>query len=332
MTVVKIATNYSDPTTCMKALMENGTAKIALKITWMMKKRRTNNMFTKICRMSQKDLKQFVAKQLKATHDKVIEGDGYVFAQGEFPVLLVAHLDTVHKELPKVINYDKKTDSLSSPQGIGGDDRCGVYMIFEVLQQFNCSVLFCEDEEIGGIGAEKFIRSDIAKQLEFNYMIEFDRKGYNDAVFYDCANDDFEDFITDEFYKTAFGSFSDISILAPFFECAAVNLSCGYYNAHTTQEYVVVSEMDESIYQACRILAKTTEEDKFEYVEGHSSYGWESYGYYEKLYLIEWYNHKTRQDEWVEIEAMSKEEAVGKFCMEHPSIPYNEFYISEYKY
>jgi di/tripeptidase len=255
--------------------------------------------------MSQKDLKKFVAEKLKETHDKVIVGDGYVFAQGEFPVLLVAHLDTVHKALPKTILYDKKTGSLSSPQGIGGDDRCGVYMILEIVKRFNCSVLFCEDEESGGIGANKFIKTDLAKTLDFNYMIELDRKGSHDAVFYDCANDEFDDFITEDFYKKAWGSFSDISILAPFFECAAVNLSCGYYNAHTTQEYVVLSEMDESIYQVCRILAKTTDEDRFAYVDGYDGYAWD-WGFEDRLYLIEWYDSKRHQDEWEEIEASSK--------------------------
>lgn len=291
-------------------------------------------MFEKICRMSQKDLKKFVANELKKTHDKVITGDGYVFAQGDFPVLLVAHLDTVHKELPQKIIYNKKTDALSSPQGIGGDDRCGVYMVLEVLKAFNCSVLFCEDEECGGIGADKFTRTELAKTLEFNYMIEFDRKGRNDAVFYDCANDEFEEFITDEFYKTAWGSFSDISVLAPFFECAAVNLSCGYYNAHTTNEYVVISEMQESIFQACKILAKTTENDRFAYVDGYKGTAWDDWGYYgdDKFFLIEWYNTKTKQDDWVEIEAISKAEAIGKFCMEHPDIPYNSFYVTEFDY
>jgi di/tripeptidase len=283
--------------------------------------------------MSQKDLKKFVAKELKKTHDKVITGDGYVFAQGDFPVLLVAHMDTVHKELPKTISYDKKADSLSSPQGIGGDDRCGVYMVLEVLKAFNCSVLFCEDEECGGIGATKFTNTELAKTLEFNYMIEFDRKGSNDAVFYDCANDEFEEFITEEFYKTAWGSFSDISVLAPFFECAAVNLSCGYYNAHTTNEYVVISEMQESIFQACKILAKTTENDRFAYVDGYKGTAWDDWGYYDdKIFLIEWYNTKTKQDDWVEIEAISKAEAIGKFCMEHPDIPYNSFYVTEFDY
>lgn len=289
-------------------------------------------MFKKICKMPQKDLKKFVADKLEETHNKVIVGDGYVFAQGDFPVLLVAHMDTVHKELPKLIVYDKKTDSLSSPQGIGGDDRCGVYMVLEVIKAFNCSVLFCEDEEVGGIGAEKFIKTNLAKTLEFNYMIEFDRNGSNDAVFYDCDNEDFEKFITKDFYKTAWGSFSDISVLAPYIGCAAVNLSCGYYNAHTTQEYVVLSQMKESIYQACEILARTTENDKFEYVESY--YGNElDWNYYEdKVYLVEWYDKKHKRDEWVEVEAMSKVEAVGKFCMEHPNVPYNDIYITEFKY
>jgi hypothetical protein len=262
----------------------------------------------------------------------VIVGDGYVFAQGDFPVLLVAHMDTVHKELPQTILYNKKTDSLSSPQGIGGDDRCGVYMVLEVVKAFNCSVLFCEDEEIGGVGAEKFIRTDLAKTLEFNYMLEFDRKGSNDAVFYDCANDEFEAFITKEFYKTAWGSFSDISVLAPFFECAAVNLSCGYYNAHTTNEYVVISEMQESIFQACKILDKTTENDRFAYVDGYMGTAWDDWGYEELIYLIEWYDEKTKQDEWAEVQAISKAEAIGKFCMEHPTVPYNNLYITVYKY
>lgn len=236
-----------------------------------------NHSFTEICQMSQTALKFYVANRLKETYEDVTVGDGFVYAQGKYPVLLVAHLDTVHETEPVIIYYDENKDALFSPTGIGGDDRCGVYMIFEVLKKFNCSVLFCEDEEEGTVGAKKFIKTDLAKELKFNYMIEFDRKGSNDAVFYDCANEDFEKFITKEFYETSWGSFSDISVLAPFIGCAAVNLSCGYYNAHTKTEYVVISEMAESIEAACKILERTTEEDKFEYIESPYSYsGWNS--------------------------------------------------------
>ena len=295
-------------------------------------------MFKRICQMSQDNLKKFVSKELKATHDKIIAGDGYVYAQGTFPVLLVAHLDTVHSKLPSVITYDEKSDSLSSPQGIGGDDRCGVYMILEIIKHFNCSVLFCEDEEIGCIGAEKFIKTDLAKTLEFNYIIEFDRKGKDDAVFYNCNNEAFEKFITEKFYKTAWGSFSDISVLAPFLKCAAVNLSCGYYNAHTTNEYVVMGEMLDSIYQACQILQKTTDEDKFEYVDYDEILWNDSYvkgdtktQFYEndaeydmQEWAIEWFDYDTFQDKCAIIPALSKAEAIGVWIMDHPSLSFND--------
>jgi hypothetical protein len=308
--------------------------------------------FENICQMSQKELKDHVATELIKTHNNVYVGDGYVYAQGTFPVLLVAHLDTVHKKLPNMILYDFVNDAYSSPNGIGGDDRCGVYMIFEVIKKFNCSVLFCEDEEIGGIGAHKFIETDLAKELKFNYAIEFDRKGSHDAVFYDCDNPDFEDFITEEFYDTAYGSYSDISTLAPFLKCAAVNLSCGYHNAHTESEYVVAKEMDASIEAACKILKRTTEEDKFEYIEakhsyggyysgyyygkqkyGYSkksysygkSYGYDSYDEYDDVftnyYLIE-YNDVNGKPNWWETYAISEAEAVGRFLMWHPTLCY----------
>ena len=285
-------------------------------------------MFRKLCKMSQQNLKTFLADAFKETHANVIVGDGYVYAQGTFPVLLVAHLDTVHKCLPNVILYDKKSNSLSSPQGIGGDDRCGVYMILEVIKKYNCSVLFCEDEECGGIGATKFTKTKLAQQLEFNYIIEFDRQGCDDAVFYHCDNEEFEKFITKDYYKTAWGTFSDISILAPFFGCAAVNLSCGYYKPHTKNEYVVLSEMDESIKAACRILERTTENDKFEYLELYGRY----YNLYdnERLYYIEWQDKATKHYYYVEIYASSKAAAVGQFCMDHPDIPYNDIEVWVY--
>ena len=301
--------------------------------------------FKIICNMTQQVLKNYVEIRLAATHDNIVKGDGYVFAQGEFPVLLVAHLDTVHDQLPGKIKYDKKLGALWSPHGIGGDDRCGVYMILQVVKKYNCSVLFCEDEEIGGVGATKFTKSEVAKGLSFNYIIEFDRKGSNDAVFYDCGNKDFEEFITKEFYETAYGSFSDISYLAPALGCAAVNLSCGYYNAHSKKEYVVLDEMEESIAQACKILDRTTEADKFEYIEaprnygrygGYGNYTWWDYGdygssqnngyrsqYEEKYYLIEFVDNEGKEycdEQW----ANSVAEAIGKFVIDYPNIPYSQ--------
>lgn len=295
-----------------------------------------NKEFEKICKMSQASLKNHVRQKLQKTHHTVLSRDGYVYAQGKFPVLLVAHLDTVHEKLPNMFMYSKKNNRVSSPNGIGGDDRCGVYMIFKILEKFNCSVLFCEDEEVGCVGSSKFADSELARNLEFNYIIEFDRANANDAVFYSCANDEFEDFITKEFYKTAYGSYSDICEIAPALGCAAVNLSCGYYAAHTKNEYVILSEMERSIKEACKILERTTEADKFEYVEAPSRYGslynfnnyadsysYEDVGYDYGYYLIEYVN-ADGATEWYDTDAFTKEEAVGRFLMSHPDISYGD--------
>lgn len=323
-----------------------------------------NENFANFCKMSQKTLKNTVVNHLRTTHEDITVGDGFVYAQGTFPVLLVAHLDTVHKSLPTYICYDARKGAFYSPAGIGGDDRCGVYMILEIVKKFNCSVLFCEDEESGGIGARKFIQTDLAKELTFNYIIELDRRGSNDAVFYDCDNEDFEKFITEEFYKTSWGTFSDISIIAPFLECAAVNLSCGYYNAHTVEEYVVLTEMEDSIDAVCKLLERTTEDDKFEYVErvytgknyrwgnyyggGYScaNYAYEGEEYEEEgytvydnalyykytgniYYIFEYMNVKGLTD-WAEVYADNKTEAVGKFLMFHPDTTFNDIISVDY--
>lgn len=287
-----------------------------------------NKEFEKICRMSQKSLKNHVKQKLQMRYEEVIVDDGFVYAQGNFPVLLVAHLDTVHSKLPNMILYDKDQNTVSSPNGIGGDDRCGVYMIFEIIKKFNCSVLFCEDEEDGGIGANKFVKTDLARTLDFNYIIEFDRANANDAVFYSCDNYDFEKFITRDFYKINYGTYSDICDIAPVIGCAAVNLSCGYYKAHTKDEYVVLSDMENSIKAACDILARTTQNDKFEYVEYFEYDAWNGYGYNgfidynDQVYYLIQYISEHGVEEWYETFARSKAEAVGHFVMDNPKVSY----------
>ena len=167
---------------------------------------------------------------------------------------------------------------MSSPQGIGGDDRCGIYAILQIIKDFKCSVLFTEDEEIGCVGAEKFAVSDYIVNNDINYIIEIDRRGTNDCVFYSCDNPDFEEFIESTgYFKTAWGSVSDISTIAPALGVAAVNLSSGYFDEHTTRETINVEALLSTIEEAKKILALPCEKP-FEYIE--STYGgnwWKDY-------------------------------------------------------
>jgi len=237
--------------------------------------------FVQLCKYTQEDLKEILPYRLiKAGYSNVIKADGYIYAKGTMPYLLTAHMDTVHKEPVKDFyeyTNEKGEHIISSPQGIGGDDRCGIYMILEIIKEFKPSILFCEDEEIGGVGSDKFCATEFINELaDLKFLIELDRANGKDAVFYDCDNKDFTKFITENTgYKETWGSFSDISNLAPACRVAAVNLSCGYYNAHTLSEEVNVEEMLNTIDTVKYLLQ--VESEQFEYIEC-KRYGY-GYGY-----------------------------------------------------
>lgn len=246
--------------------------------------------FEDICRMTQPQVKAYMKDYLTSKKYKVVDEDGFLYAKGDIPVLLVAHMDTVHKEqCAQIVNIDGQ---LSSPQGIGGDDRCGIFIIMNLVKEFHCSVLLCEDEESGGVGARKFTKATYAEvneanepvvqkyidNLDVNYMVEFDRRGNNDAVFYSCDNKDWTEFATEcTGYKFTYGSFSDISVLMPEAKIAAVNLSSGYYKAHTTDEYVIYDEMMDTV-EAARALIKTDCPEPFKYIA--KKYEYKTYDYF----------------------------------------------------
>lgn len=229
--------------------------------------------FRRICKQTQKELIPYLVSALQHDGYEVSQGDGYVYAKGEVPVLLTAHMDTVHKEPMKhfCVRTIEGQHHIGSPQGIGGDDRCGIYMILEIIKNFKCSVLFCEDEEIGRVGSRKFCKTEHIKDLsDLNYLIELDRAYSKDAVFYSCDNPKFTEFITKNTgYTKAWGSYSDISTLMPECKIAGVNLSCGYYRAHTTSEYVIWEEMLNTIEVVKKLLTIECTE-QFEYIEGYS--------------------------------------------------------------
>ena len=225
-------------------------------------------------RMTQKELKSAVAEELKEMGYPIKIADGYLYAQGDIPVLLVAHLDTVHRERVREIFYSKDGTRLMSPEGIGGDDRCGVYIILQVIQNTRCHVLFCEDEETGAIGAREFAKSKIKPKV--NYIIEVDRRGADDAVFYNCDNPEFAEFVCGFGFIEARGSFSDISVIAPRLGIAAVNLSAGYHNEHSKSEYVDLTEMATVMERLSRIVE--TPSKKYKYLERTQLSFYGSYG------------------------------------------------------
>ena len=143
--------------------------------------------------------------------------DNFILVKGVAPILLVAHLDTVHKKPVQDICISADSNILISPQGIGG-----VYALINAYEQYanKPHLLFTCNEEIGGIGAKSFVYlhslGKLPKSLnKLKFIVEVDRKGRDDTVYYDCCNNAFEEYITDKGYKIAQGTFTDISLIAP---------------------------------------------------------------------------------------------------------------------
>lgn len=179
---------------------------------------------------------------------------------------------------------------MMSPYGIGGDDRCGITMILEIIKELRCHVLFTEDEEIGGVGAGKFCASGIKPKI--NFIIEFDRAHERDAVYYELDNEVFAETVEKYGFKRDYGSYSDIVDIAPVLGCAAVNLSCGYYNAHTQHEFVSIPQMYAQIERVKELIANESE-NFFEWKEAKYSRDW-YYGGYDGWYDNDYYGLESK--------------------------------------
>lgn len=216
--------------------------------------------------------------------DKVIYTREYIVAIGDTPIGIVAHMDTVHTTPVLDLLYDREKNLMWSPQGIGADDRAGVYGMIEILRRgHRPTLILTTDEECGALGASALVRDYPQPPCELNFLIELDRRGSNDCVFYDCDNEDFEMYIENYGFKTAWGSFSDISYICPAWKIAGVNLSIGYYSEHTDKEILNVSEMFDTLDRVCAIIDNVLPEDKFRYVPAADSFrNW--YGGYDVGY------------------------------------------------
>lgn len=300
--------------------------------------------FTKIAKMHKDNLKGYLDSILQKKYDTVYNGDGYLFAIGQIPVLVTAHMDTVHKDLVKKVNttkYKGKT-YINSPQGIGGDDRCGIWVILELLKKgYRPYVLFCEDEEIGRVGAKKFCKTELKEILkECKYFIELDRKGYNEAVFYDCGNEGFQKYICDTTgFELDYGSYSDISELSPETDIASVNISVGYYDQHTLKEIVVYEEMANTVSVVEKLFADIDNVKQFDYQEKTYRYydGWGVVGnrplsFSDNFYFeIVFVNNEGKED-YYGCEATSIAEATGKWIISNPDLSYSKNFLDYFVY
>lgn len=225
-----------------------------------------------ICSMKEKELYRFVKTFLMSLlFNSFNEGKNYFIAWGSLDVALVAHLDTVFDFPPHELFYDRDKDTiLTLGQGAGFDDRAGVYAILKILTEWKDvlpTIIFTLGEEDYGIGAREVAASDNlrkeAKRLK--YMIELDRQGKDDCVFYQCISKDFQNYVSSFGFKKQPGSYSDIYFLMDEWQTCGVNLSIGYYDEHTDYEYLRPSQMEVTIIRVLKMLKDVKNVNKFRY-------------------------------------------------------------------
>lgn len=247
-------------------------------------------LFKNLLKASPEKLMRMLNRILCGRYSNLTYTGDYLYAIGDIPIGLVAHVDTVFPEPPEDIYYDREKGVMWSPQGLGADDRAGVFAILKIIQSgLRPTVIFTTNEEVGGLGAAQLVKDFPECPISnLKYLIQLDRRGTNDCVFYDCYNEDFITYVESFGFIEAFGTFSDIAELCPAWDVVGVNLSIGYENEHTRYEILHLKPWMATIEKVKRMLKEKDIPD-FEYIEYSYSYNGTKWGYDEKY--KDWYDY-----------------------------------------
>jgi putative aminopeptidase FrvX len=182
---------------------------------------------------------------------------------------VVAHTDTVHNnnhidvrtELKKncrnvLKEAYKGYDAKGKPTGIGGDDKAGVFACLTLLLELPVlKAAFFVSEEIGCKGskeADEAFFENVGYAIQFDapydYMVTevssgvplFDRR----SEFFKKANTVLVEYIIPEYGSHPF---TDVYALKKLFDFSCINLSIGYYDHHTANEYVILEDVENGI-------------------------------------------------------------------------------------
>jgi hypothetical protein len=210
---------------------------------------------------SEKKLKRFIKRWVANNIEGVVctwdnAGNVY-FTKGEsetYPVV-VAHLDQVQKAHAKdfkaVITEDiifGYSPSEKEYQGLGADDKNGLWIALKCLQTFDViKVAFFVGEEIGCVGSSK---CDMNFFADARFVVEPDRRGGNDLITEISCMDIASEAFLNSFDYASFGYKKTSGMMTDVLELtergigvACINMSCGYYNPHTDEEFTVISDL-----------------------------------------------------------------------------------------
>jgi len=208
----------------------------------------------------------------------------------------VSHMDQVHNYEPfmqvRVVDGELRASDGNGDQcGVGGDDKCGIYLALVMLHVLpHCTAVFVRDEEVGCLGSGEVPLGWFAHA---SFVLQADRNNRTMDVIrstngMNCASDGFMDAILDlpvaraAGHSENSGSITDIGELASRgLAVSMVNISSGYHSPHSKREVVNLGELGIALqlaYEAATTMGGTRWEHTpgSKWFRGSGSYG--SYG------------------------------------------------------
>lgn len=223
-------------------------------------------LFEQLVGLTQEGLKKALSTFLQTKYKNIVETKDYILAEGNIPIALVAHMDTVFSAPPSEVFYDTARNVIWGNNGLGADDRAGIFIMMRLIQKgLRPHIILTTDEERGCLGAMQLAKIEQPFE-DLRYIIQLDRRNEADCVFYDCDNPDFEKYVETFGFVTAIGTLSDICEICPAWEIAGVNLSVGYVDEHTLAERLYVHALLTTLERVKKMLTVSEMPEKFKYI------------------------------------------------------------------
>ena len=250
-------------------------------------------------------MNKFILKEvakIPGCYAKKHKGNIYVTrGKADLYPCIVAHTDTVHdihKEF-HVLEVKGKLIAINEQMervGVGGDDKVGIFVALEMLRNTDiCKAAFFRDEEVGCRGSRE---ADMKFFDNVTLALQCDRQGYDDFV-----NEIYSTTLYDESFGNAisailsdYGKFESDGGLTDVYQLAenglgvaCANMSCGYYDPHTDNEYIIIDEVEltlsmvKEIVDACGgVKWEITEKERntpiYPTEWSYNDYGYRRYG------------------------------------------------------
>lgn len=280
----------------------------------------------------------YLIRTLKSLEIPYFVDDGCIYAtKGDakkYPCI-VAHMDTVHQicEDLTVIEIKGKLTGFNavtmSQTGIGGDDKVGIFIALEVLKMTeNIKVVFFRDEEVGCEGSYN-------ANTEFfnncNIILQCDRKGNKDfirnASGIELSSKKFQKEVNPIIKKYGYsfnnGMMTDVMALKELeINASMANISCGYYNPHCKNEYVIIKDVENCLNMVLEIINTLKGNYDHKNKVKYSKKYWHKDNYNDSFWIKKgWDDEKNTY-----LEFNKKEKNVCECCSEIAETTFNSIY------